>query len=83
MTGGVTFGIPTVIATLLAYDGTHFAEIKKNPEGTAFTVTTPDPQLLQLAGCLAEQAQQHSKREYWDVVPFKMIETQIKRFRFR
>ena len=56
-TGGLTLGIPTAITALLTYGGTQLAEVKMNPDGTAFTVTISDDQLIQLAGCMMEQAQ--------------------------
>ena len=57
LTGYVTLGIPTAITALLTYGGTQLAEVKMNPEGTAFTVAISDDQLIQLAGCMMEQAQ--------------------------
>ena len=57
LTGGATLGIPTAITALVTYSGTQFAEVKMNPEGTAFTVSISDDQLIQLTGCIMEQAQ--------------------------
>ncbi|PAY16339.1 hypothetical protein CKO51_27180 [Rhodopirellula sp. SM50] len=56
-TGGITLGIPTAITFLATYGGMQMAEVKMNPDGTAFTVAISHDQLIQLAGCMMEQAQ--------------------------
>jgi len=81
MMGGVTLFIPTGLTFLLTYGGAQMAEVKKSPEGTALSLSISDEQLIQLIGCLVDQARRartlgrgafSNERDPNPVVPFQV-----------